>query len=215
MIQKQLERLSVIEIHHFLETLYPLIHFLLHIVLFQKLNQVFSHSSIYSFIYLPLKLLLGIETIIAELEDIEIDKYSPKSSSAQHVSWNSSTYYNTINVDEGMMEREDFRAEQQAETAIRITDPLPERKGIIQTQSSFFNDQESDSDDEKSNKLQKKIDRKTMQQILRQHSGNDIKVDSTNEKDGNEPVEGKTSDNLSNGDIIGGEPDCEEEFVFQ
>lgn len=119
------------------------------------------------------------------------------------------------NIDEGMMEREDVRAEQQAENVIQVAEVFPERKGIIQSQSSFFNDQESDSEEEKSDKIRKKIDRKTMQQILRQHSGNDIKVDSTSEKNKCGPTEGKNNDDINNTDIIGGEPDNEEEFVFQ
>lgn len=155
------------------------------------------------------------DNIIAELEDIDIDKSSTYSKS-NPVSWNSS-YYNSVNnnLDEGMMEREDVRAEQQAETIIRVTEISSERKGVIQTQSSFFNDQESDSDDENTNKIQKKMDRKTMQQILRQHSGNDIQVDSTTDKNKCGQNDGKLNESINTVDIIGGEPDNEEEFVFQ
>lgn len=152
-----------------------------------------------------------------EFEDVEISQVpSADEMNQQPNSWaHSSPYYNAMNsVDEGMMEREDVRAEQQAESIVRVAEALPERKGLIQTQSSFFNDQESDSEDEKSNKLQKKIDRKTMQLILKQHSAHDLKVDSNNEKDCG-PTEGKPSDTTNTSDMIGGEPDCEEEFVFQ
>jgi hypothetical protein len=119
-------------------------------------------------------------------------------------------------MDEGMMEREDVRAEQQAESVIRGTETLnvAERKGTFQTQSSFFNDQESDdSDDDKTEKT-KQMDRKTMQQILRQHSGQDL-LDPTGGVGEKSTSANRNETDSMNTDIIGGEPDGEEEFVFQ
>jgi hypothetical protein len=118
-------------------------------------------------------------------------------------------------MDESMMEREDVRAEQQAESIIRGGESLTivERKGTLQTQPSFFNDQESDdSDEETAPKLNKNMDRKTMQQILRQHSGQDLKPNDGAVED--KPSTPVTRDAVG-AEIIGGEPDCDEEFLFQ
>jgi hypothetical protein len=152
---------------------------------------------------------------VTEIDETDVDT-SDYLSSNNAPSWNSQLLHHVYQMDEGMMEREDVRAEQQAESVIRGTESLivMERKGTLQTQPSFFNDQESDdSDDDKAEKATKQMDRKTMQQILRQHSGHDLESNGTvGEKSS---IPDRDDGDIMSADIIGGEPDCEEEFVFQ
>lgn len=150
---------------------------------------------------------------------MDVDNSDYASSNNAYPAWNSQLPHHFHQMDEGMMEREDVRAEQQAESAIRGTESViaTERKGTLQTQSSFFNDQESDdSDDDKIGKATKNMDRKTMQQILRQHSGHDLESNGAvgNKSSTPDRDDGDGGD-IMGADIIGGEPDCEEEFVFQ
>jgi hypothetical protein len=152
---------------------------------------------------------------VTEIDETDVDT-SDYLSSNNAPSWNSQLLHHVYQMDEGMMEREDVRAEQQAESVIRGTESIivMERKGTFQTQPSFFNDQESDdSDDDKAEKATKQMDRKTMQQILRQHSGHDLESNGTvGEKSS---IPDRDDGDIMSADIIGGEPDCEEEFVFQ
>lgn len=149
--------------------------------------------------------------LVDELDEIDVDTSDYKSNQAP--SWNAPGYNYPNQMDESLMEREDMRAELVAETAIRGAESLvASRKGILQTQSSLFNDQESvDSDDDVTDTVTSKMDRKTMHQILRQHSGQDLQSEEV-------VAEKSNTSNLRNSignEIIGGEPDCEEEFVFQ
>lgn len=148
--------------------------------------------------------------IVNESDEVDASDYVSKSQS----SWNSSAESNYPDqIDESMMEREDVRAEQVAECAIRGDESLAaSKKGTNQNQSTLFNDNESeDSDDETSEAANSKIDRKTIHQILRQHSGQDLQSEEvTTQKTNKSNVSSPAGT-----DIIGGEPDFEEEFVFQ
>jgi hypothetical protein len=157
---------------------------------------------------------------VDESDEVDTSDYC---SSASNRAWNSPFVISSPHLlDEGMMEREDVRAEQQAESVIRSgvesLTVAQSRKGTLLSQPSFFSDQEmsDDSDDEAvSPKLNKNMDRKTMQQIIRQHSGQELKIaDGAVEDKPCTPVARNNPDTIG-GDIIGGEPDCDEEFVFQ
>jgi hypothetical protein len=188
-----------------------------------SLSQTFSFAEIYKPTVesgeSPSRLHVSTKAV-DESDEVDTSDYC---SSASNRAWNSPFVISSPHLlDEGMMEREDVRAEQQAESVIRSgvesLTVAQSRKGTLLSQPSFFSDQEmsDDSDDEAvSPKLNKNMDRKTMQQIIRQHSGQELKIaDGAVEDKPCTPVARNNPDTIG-GDIIGGEPDCDEEFVFQ